>query len=193
MKIANYLTAWKNLDAMLRVYKFGFLLAVGCIIFLVIYLQIVQSKQKTVIIPTHLAAKIEVSDIEASPAYVRAMGQYFADLLYDFTPYNIEKRYRELLSFVSADVFPELKEILDKKITKTQKVGIIQDFQIDAVYVLQNRRCLIRGKARRFVGSELVGNEMKNVIIQYKIVDGGMYVEGIKEIDDTEYNNLVRR
>jgi type IV conjugative transfer system protein TraE len=192
MRLDKYITAWKNIEHIMNVYKFCFLVAVGGIVYLLFVNQSLVDKQKTVIIPSTLHAKVEVSANDASPSYIRAMADYFTDLLYDYTPYNISKKYQEFYAFMDKEILHKFQSKLDERVMRVKKMHIVQDFQIKDIVLLPEMRCLVRGETKRFADGEFIGREDKNIVLSYKIIKGGIYVTGIKEIDNRDANQLVR-
>jgi type IV conjugative transfer system protein TraE len=192
VQIKKYISAWNNLHASLRLYQFLCVVLAALVVFMHFQNKQIMDEQKTILIPSHLKSKVSVSNDSANPEYIRIMMKYFVGLLSNYTPYNIDKRYMEFYSFVEEGMLPELEKQLDLRKSKVKKIGITQHFIINDIYLYSDQKCYIEGKAKRFVGSEMIAHENRFLKISYNFSNGEIYVQGIEELSGREFNAAVR-
>lgn len=128
------------------------LLAAGLLLSNVLLLIMLMSAtgqaQKTIVVPPDFKRSFWVSGDTASPEYLEQMGMYYATLMLNYSPENIQYQTSQFLKFASPTVFGELSGKF------TDDVGKVVRNQLSSVFYPQSVD--IRGLAVTFVGIQTV-------------------------------------
>ena len=191
MFIKRFLEGWKNLETKLVFMRF--VIIVMCLTILVMsgFLYKMADSQRTIVVPSHLKSKVRVSNDYASPSYVRVMTSYLMGLLYDYTPYNINKRYTEFLYYVPVESYKEVKSKLDTRIAEIERTHVSEDLKIEKFKIAKDGLALIQGKVTRYASGQTIGNEEIRLKVRYQINHGGFQIVGFKSLSDREYQRFV--
>jgi len=149
-------------------------------------------RARVIIVPTHLAAQVEMKGERASPEYVRIMLLHMTNLLYTYTPYNIMEQYREFLAYLPAEKLAPVKEQLQHRIDQIAKLKINETFQAREVLLSAPGVCLVSGKTVRWSAGQELATEELYLKYEYQIKDGGFRIEAISLLTSGEYNALQR-
>ncbi len=149
-------------------------------------------RARVIVVPTHLAAQVEMKGERASPEYVRIMLLHMTNLLYTYTPYSIMDQYREFLAYLPPDKMLPVKEQLQHRIDQIAKLKINETFLAGEVFLSQPGVCLISGKTVRWsAGQELAAEEL-HLKYEYRINNGGFRIEAISLLTAGEFTALRR-
>lgn len=146
---------------------------------------------RVIIVPTHLAAKLEIQGETTSPEYIRIMGLHLTHLLYTYTPYNIADRYKEFLAYVPAENWATVKTSLQQRIDQVGKLKISESFMPKTFILLKGSFLVVGTTIRWASGQELTSDEI-HIRYTYSITDGGLRVTEIRLLSSAEYNALRR-
>ena len=146
---------------------------------------------RVIIVPTHLAAKLEIQGDATSPEYIRIMGLHLTHLLYTYTPYNIKERYKEFLAYVPAENWATVKTSLQYRIDQVGKLKISESF-MPKTFTLLKGSFLVAGTTIRWASGQELTNDEIHIRYTYNITDGGFRVEEIRLLSPAEYNTLLR-
>lgn len=149
-------------------------------------------QKRIVIVPTHLAAQLEVQGTSASPEYVRIMLTHFTGLLYSYTPHNIMERYKEFLAYVPAEQRQAVHQQLQQRIDQVAKLKISETFMLKDFIFLNADTCLITGRTIRWASGQELAAEDIHIKYTYSIADGGFSVEEITLLSAAEFSALQR-
>lgn len=168
------------------------ILLVFMVIGLAIHTMWMANRARVIIVPTHLAAQMEMKGERASPEYVRIMLLHMTNLLYTYTPYSIMDQYREFLAYLPPEKLLPVKERLQHRIDQIAKLKINETFQANEVVLPQPGVCLISGKTIRWSAGQELATEELYLKYEYQIKDGGFRIEAISLLSSGEYNALLR-
>jgi type IV conjugative transfer system protein TraE len=149
--------------------------------------------KRTIITPSHIAAQIEVSDFEGDPSYIRQMSIYAVELLYQYTPYNAAPRFQEfLINFVPTRNIDVLRVQLQTRLHQIQETKVSESFHVEDVVFEKKNTLLMSGFLNRFTAGQQIGNEKIYLEMEYRIVNGGLKIEVIRNITAQNYNTRTR-
>jgi type IV conjugative transfer system protein TraE len=149
--------------------------------------------KRTIITPSHIAAQIEVSDFEGDPSYIRQMSIYAVELLYQYTPYNAAARFQEfLINFVPTRNIDVLRVQLQTRLHQIQETKVSESFHVEDVVFEKKNTLLLSGFLNRFTAGQQIGNEKIYLEMEYRIVNGGLKIEVIRNITAQNYNTRTR-
>lgn len=150
------------------------------------------NRARVIIVPTHLAAQVEMKGERASPEYVRIMLLHMTNLLYTYTPYSIMDQYREFLAYLPPEKLLSVKEQLQHRIDQIAKLKINETFQAGEVLLPLPGVCLVSGKTVRWSAGQELATEELYLKYEYQIKNGGFRIEAISLLTAGEYNALQR-
>lgn len=149
--------------------------------------------KRTIIIPSTVLAQIEVSDIDASPQYIRINTAYALSLLYSYTPASAAARFEEfLVSFVVPDKAQELRTVLLERLRQIQSVKVSESIEIEELVFEQRGALLVRSKIYRYTLGHPIATDPLYLRILYRITDGNLKISSILNLNAAEYARLVR-
>jgi type IV conjugative transfer system protein TraE len=149
--------------------------------------------KRTIITPSHIAAQMEVSDYEGDPSYIRQMGIYAVELLYQYTPYNASARFQEfLINFVPTRNIDVLRVQLQTRLHQIQETKVSESFHVEDVVFEKKNTLLMSGYLNRFTAGQQIGNEKVYLELEYRIVNGGLRIEVIRNIPAQNFNTRTR-
>lgn len=147
---------------------------------------------KTIIVPTGISERVSVTGSTAGKEYMQIMTRYFFDLLYDYSEYNIQKKYSEFYKFVEPTVLPKVRKSLDERMKRVKQVGIVQSAMIQDFHIT-DKHIVIKGETERFVNNSKINTEDVFIKINFEFKNGRIFINGYHEIDHKEYVDLSAR
>ncbi|MDR3176942.1 MAG: type IV conjugative transfer system protein TraE [Desulfovibrio sp.] len=149
--------------------------------------------KRTIITPSHIAAQMEVSDFEGDPSYIRQMAIYAVELLYQYTPYNAAPRFQEfLINFVPTKNIDLLRVQLQGRLRQIQETKVSESLHVEELIFEKKNTVLMTGFLNRFTAGQQIGNEKIYLELEYRIVNGGLRIEVIRNISSQTYNTRAR-
>lgn len=194
MKFNKFSEQWMNDSVNLKFSKFVIVALLCVIVWGQFQLYQSSKKMRTIIIPSHLNQKIEISDTYADDLYLRTMVGYMVNLIYSFTPYNIKNRYTEFLRYIPSSSIETIKDELNKKIEKNVSLGLSQQFYSEEFYILPNREILIGGKITPIVAGKVIGSGADNKVflkVKYSLNSDGIQVETMEDVPENIFRSTV--
>ncbi len=149
-------------------------------------------RTRIVIVPTHLAGKIELEGENVSPDYVRVMILHMTGLLYTYTPHNAAARYREFLAYIPSNRLEEVKNSLQRKIDQISRLKISESFMAREFHILGPTACVIAGSTIRWSAGQELTKEDINIKYVFSVKNGGFQIEEIINLSPAEYTALLR-
>jgi type IV conjugative transfer system protein TraE len=149
-------------------------------------------RARVIVVPTHLAAQVEMRGERASPEYVRIMLLHMTNLLYTYTPYSIMDQYREFLAYLPPEKMLSVKEQLQHRIDRIAKLKINETFLAGEVLLPQPGVCLISGKTVRWSAGQELATEELHLKYEYQMKNGGFRIEAISLLTAGEFTALRR-
>ncbi len=168
------------------------ILLVLMVVGLAIHTMWIANRARVIIVPTHLAAQVELKGERASPEYVRIMLLHLTGLLYSYTPYSILEQYREFLAYIPADTLIEVKEQLQHRIDQIAKLKINETFLPQEVSLTQPDIALVSGRTIRWSAGQELATDDLYLKYHYQIQDGGFKIHELSILTANEYTALLR-
>lgn len=149
--------------------------------------------KRTVIIPSTINAALEISDIDASPSFLKTSIFYALSLLYSYTPDSVTARYQEfLVSFVDSSKIQELREDMSDRINSINKTKISQSFEPEEIVYIRNGVALVSGRLFPSVLGQAISTDVLFLQVEYRIVSGNLRITGVTQLNQTDYERLKR-
>lgn len=182
----------RDVGAKYRLLLFSNVLLVLIVAGLAAYAVWMANRARVIIVPTHLAAQVEMQGEKASPEYIRIMLLHMTGLLYTYTPNNIMDQYREFLAYLPAEKLLSVKEQLQHRIDQIAKLKINETFLAKDVLFYQPGVGLVSGRTIRWSAGQELATEELYLKYEYQIKNGGFRIEAISLLTAGEFNALQR-
>jgi len=145
--------------------------------------------QRIILIPTSKFSKeVVISDDDVSPEYIRIFIRDAIRLYTNFTPKDIESRYKELLSYISPEYYHTAEVFLLKRTRQFKNAGISQTGYIRGIDIVNKNTAIVKTYINRFVAGELIQSGEKIYAVKFHFENGRFYIDLIKEIKPEEIN-----
>ena len=192
---------WPKFNNLLEIQKFKILMQNAAIVVLALvvlcqaFLLFSQAKSKrTVIIPSVINAGLEVSDMDASPNFIRTNIFYSLSLIYSYTPETAAARFQEfLISFVEAAKVKDLRLMLSDRLRSIQSVKITESFEAENIIFLPKSHALVKGKVYRYTLGYKISTDALYLKIGYRLIDGNLRINSILTLTQNDYLRLQRQ
>jgi hypothetical protein len=149
--------------------------------------------KRTIIVPSTIKAQMEISDIDASPHYIRVIVSYALDLLYSYTPASAANRFEEfLISFVQGDKVRELRILLLERLRQIQSVKVSESIEIEEFIFEKRGALLIRAKLNRYTLGQPIATEPLYLRVLYRLVDGSLKISSLVNLTTGDFSRLIR-
>lgn len=137
-------------------------------------------QQRVVLVPPGIGETrdIWVSEIEASPEYLKQMTWFLLPLVTSFHPRTLDPQLSLFLHHVAPEQYGSVKAQLLSQGERAVKNDLSQVFYIQEVEVKENI-ARASGILKRFVGKNQTSEEVTTYEISYEIRHGRPYVAGI--------------
>lgn len=199
MKIKRFLEGWKN-DQRQLAFARGVVIALLAVICVQGFLMYSLSKsRRTVLIPANVGVLagdngegVWVDDYGMDPKYVQAMGSYLVSLVFSFTPYNVDSRFRQFLTYVPSERISEIQRMLDDKKAKALQANVSESFVPSEFHTPEDGKFFVRGSLVRYASGRIIDEETLSLEVSYKVVNGGFEIEGLKPLENRDYDRIVR-
>lgn len=199
MKRKKFIESWKNDQRQLSFAK-GVVIALLVVICAQGFLMYSLSKsRRTVLLPanTNLLSGdngegVWVDDYGMDPKYTQAMGSYLVSLVFSFTPYNIDSRFRQFLTYVPPSRLTDIQKMLDEKKAKALQANVSESFVPSEFHTPEEGKFFIRGALVRYASGRIIDEETLSLEVSYKVINGGFEIEGLKPLDNRDYDRIVR-
>lgn len=163
-----------------------------CLVLLACYATYQGSNARAIIVPTHLAGKVELKGETGSPDYVRIMTLHMTGLLYTYTPHNVADRYKEFMAFIPPERIEDVKSSLQRRVDQIAKLKISESFMLKEFHLLPNNVALIAGSTIRWSAGQELTTEAVHIKYNYSMLNGGFRVESVTLLSQIEYNGILR-
>lgn len=183
---------FRDVSSKYRILLCANILLVLMVIGLAVHTVWMANRARIIIVPTHLAAQVELQGERASPEYVRIMVLHFTNLLYTYTPYNILEQYREFLAYIPADTLLAVKDQLQHRIDQIAKLKINESFLPKEVLMPRPGEALVAGRTIRWSAGQELATEDLYLKYTYQIKDGGFKINELSLLSSNEYTALLR-
>jgi len=151
--------------------------------------------QRIILVPTSKFSKeVVISDDEVSPEYIRIFIRDAIRLYTNFTPKDIESRYKELLGYISPEYYHTAEVFLLKRAKQFEDAGISQTGYIRSIEITNKDTAIVRAYINRFIAGELIQSKEKIFVVKFHFSGNGrFYIDLIKEIKPDEVNLYKRK
>lgn len=149
------------------------------------------SREKTIIVPTGMTKAFYVKGDMVDPVYIEQMSRYIAQLRWTYTESTAGSNFREILHFVSPEQYGELDARFADEATEIQRNQISSAFSPEAIQVYpEEKRAVIRGTHIGYMGTQIINRSMRFLEIRYRYTGDRFHVTGMKELTGQSFDNL---
>jgi len=147
--------------------------------------------QKIILVPTAKFTKeVVLTADKGSPEYYRIFIRDVINLFTNFTPKDVDSRYKELLFYISPEYYHEAEIFLAKKAKQIKQVGLSQVAYVRRIEFLNENNALVEVFYTKFISGEAVESGMKRFLIKFRMENGRFYIDLIKPVSERELNQL---
>lgn len=159
----------------------------GVIVFLSIEISYQAMHKKTLLQPAFPVDKpIELgwNNGEVERSNLEKVGELFSVYMMSYTPFNVKKRFYKILPYVKADIFDDVKNMLDDEIYKIQENKMTQAFHPSSIDVTKEV-ITVKGVTMRSSVGKVLDSERIIVRIFYNYTpETGFEILSIKKEKD---------
>ena len=147
--------------------------------------------QKIILVPTAKFTKeVVLTADKGSPEYYRIFIRDVINLFTNFTPKDVDSRYKELLFYISPEYYHEAEIFLAKKAKQIKQVGLSQVAYVRRIEFLNENNALVEVFYTKFISGEAVESGTKKFLVKFRMENGRFYVDLIKPVSEKELNQL---
>jgi len=154
-----------------------------------------KNHQQTIVVPGGQRAPYEIRNYAASENYIFDMANYIVHLAGNASPSNVEDRLNILLGLFHESSYPRYQAHFKKltaEIKRFKNISHIAELAYpDPLYVRENQ-LRIRMKKSKVVGNTVKPSVVNYLIVDYRIIDGRFWIMNMKELNQTEYSEVLR-
>ena len=184
MELKIYMQKLSNVMAENRLLKFA-VAVIGLAVIANCFFTFNMAKhERTILVPTGLNSRVEISDGHASDGYLDLMTRYVLDLALDYTPATARQQFGEFLTLYSPAVFPEARKTFYSLADTVETAGVSSAFFIGGIKVDRAKGVIeATGVSRQFAqdGSPLGPDKETSYELSYRISDGRFQLTGFGE------------
>lgn len=127
---------------------------------------------KIVLVPFgSTSEQVSINDSQASQEYLKRMTKKLVQLGFSYSPVTAQENFDELLEFVDPEHYGVLHKVIVRKIEEIRKSNISSVFfPGEYIYDIKNQRVAVKGVLKTYSGQNLVEDEKKTILFEYKIV-----------------------
>lgn len=147
--------------------------------------------QKIILVPTAKFTKeVVLTADKGSPEYYRIFIRDVINLFTNFTPKDVDSRYKELLFYISPEYYHKAEIFLAKKAKQIKQVGLSQVAYVRRIEFLNENNALVEVFYTKFISGEAVESGTKKFLVKFRMENGRFYVDLIKPVSEKELNQL---
>ncbi len=185
MKNDLFIQKTSNIFAENRLLKFCMIVLSTAVVLCMIIALRAAKYQKTIILPPDEHYRVVVSASDANDDYVKLFTRYCMNLLLNYTPGLIENQMEDVLKMATPGFYPELKLRLMELADNAEKAQIVSVFYPNVIEVdTIKKEILVTGLRKKFTHSTIIENGQKKYLINYLIIYGRFYINGLSEKND---------
>lgn len=187
MKIDIFLDKHLNIKAENKLLKF-FVVLIGIIqIVNIAWNYSITKSTKTIIIPSGLTSKLEISSNEMSEETIKQYTRYILGLVANYSPATVRSQFDELLTFYHPDSFAEAKVTLYSLAEDIEKAKVSSSFYIQKITLDSSKHTVeVSGTKRQYANEIKLKDKNETYLIEYTINNGKFMIRKIylKETDE---------
>ncbi len=192
MKFRIYSDLLRDTTAFFKISMVVNLVLALVVVFLAFHNGSLATRVKTIVVPTHLRAQVEIQGDSLSPEYVRIMLLHLTHLMYSYTPYTIDSQYREFQAYIPTENIDSVKDTLQKRRDQVLRLKIHESFLLSDLHFIGANTAAVKGRILRWAtGQELASDDLI-VKYSYQATDGGFRVTEISLLTSSELSALLR-
>lgn len=139
--------------------------------------------QKTIILPPVVDDRIVITGTDANDPYLKMFSKYTLNLMFNYTPHSFKDQASDLLKLSTPEFYNSLEKKISDMADGIKKFALTSVFYPQAIAVDKtNMKITVSGLRISNAQGQEVENKTQKYLIDYKIVDGRFYVNGIHEI-----------
>lgn len=194
-KLKPFIQNTSNVFGQNRLLKILLCVMTICVWLIYVSVQDFKNHQQTIVIPGGQRPPYEIRNYEANDTYIFDMANYITHLAGNASPSNVESRLNILLGLFHESSYPRYQthfKKLAKEIKRFKNISHISELAYpDPLFVRENQ-LRIRINKSKIVGSTIKPSVVNYLIVDYRIIDGRFWIMNMKEMNQTEYNEVLR-
>ncbi len=185
MNFKKFLSEHANIKAENKILKF-FIIVIGIVQIINIFWNYTVTKSaRTIIIPTALSSKIEISDRYISEEGAKYYTRYIIGLALNYTPATARGQFEELLTFYTPDEFPKAKATLYSLAEDIENAKVSSSFYIQKIILDHEKRVIeVIGLKRQYTNEVKIKETTEEYIIEYVVQDGRFLIKKLYQKED---------
>jgi type IV conjugative transfer system protein TraE len=139
--------------------------------------------QRTILVPDHLARKVEISDDHIPLEILEDYTESITGYAFNFTPATARGRFGKLLQYFHPDDFASAKQSFYELADTVERTKLSSSFVINKPIEIDTDKKVITvsGATRLWVESKFIDTEDKVYFITYQVTKGMFQVKAIEE------------
>ena len=147
--------------------------------------------QRIILVPTSKFTKeVVLTSDKGSPEYYRIFIRDAINLFTNFTPKDVDSRYKELLFYISPEYYHEAEIFLAKRTKRVKQIGLSQTAYVRNIKFLDKNTAVVEVFYTKFISGEAVESGTKKFLVKFHMENGRFYIDLIKPVSERELNRL---
>lgn len=180
MRQGNYQSALQGMGADRNAWRW---LAIGLLAGdLLLGVALMMKSERTVVTPPEIHKTFWVSDDHASPEYLEQMALWFAGLVLNISPANVEYQNELFLRYATPDGHGRMKSLMAVQAKRIKRLNASQVFYLNRYKIdPDHMQVALSGQLKKWVGEEPLPVEDKTFRARFRMEGGRMLVSEFKE------------
>lgn len=150
--------------------------------FLVIFLINLNTREKTIVVPSDFKKEFWIQGDQVSPLYVEQMSNYFFQLLLTYNKQNVLNQYKTILHYVEPARYGKMQSFLLSDADRIQRNELGSVFYPMGIKV-SGMMAEMDGEHLGLVGSQIISRKMKKFRMILNYMNGQLNINSFEEIN----------
>lgn len=192
MKYQDYIKKLSEATGVKRAVLTLLVIMVVCNLFLTLTVAFTRDRVRTIITPATIDQKMWVDDEKASKEYLQEMSTYFAQLMFNVSPMNIEARHSLLLSYISSEKYSAFEKELKLSENLIRQTNIATYF-VPTHYGVDEKSMtvVLRGSFIATQGEKVMQRAQKELELKFKFDGGKLLIDRFVDKSETVLRNSI--
>ncbi len=137
------------------------------------------TNQKTIILPAKVDKEFWVTSNELSEVYLKQIGSYLTQALFNVSPNNAKEQFLLILDFAAPSFYQKLKSEMVNQAKYIVQNGITSSFYPKS-FKFEKDFILISGTKHHIIGDKVVEKKEITVTFSYVVQNGRFYISNLK-------------
>lgn len=148
---------------------------------LVIFLFLLQSPEKTVIVPTEVRDRFWVRGDEVSPEYYAQMSEFFVDKLLNYNALNADGQFTEVLKYMDPAAFNVMQAKMKIEATDIKSKNMSSAFYQQEIKV-KGKKVLGYGELVSMMSGQTIGRQRIGYKLEFDYRNGKLFVKSFEKL-----------